>query len=56
MANRVDPDMTAPSGKEQSDLGLHCLPRPVCRKKIRSLGTRGPFTGPVSLTRDPVSF
>ena len=26
MANSVDPDQTAP------DLGLHCLPRPVCRK------------------------
>ena len=25
MANSVDPD-------EQSDLGLHCLPRPVCPK------------------------
>ena len=24
--NRVDPDQTAP----QSDLGLHCLPRPRC--------------------------
>ena len=29
MANNIDPDQTAPSGtvKEQSDLGLHCLPR-----------------------------
>ena len=27
MANSVDPDQTA---QEQSDLGLHCLPRPVC--------------------------
>ena len=27
MANSVDPDQTA-----QSDLGLHCLPRPVCPK------------------------
>ena len=28
MANSVDPDQTAP--KEQFDLGLHCLLRPVC--------------------------
>ena len=26
MANSVDPDKTAP------DLGLHCLPGPVCKK------------------------
>ena len=26
MANSVDPD------QEQSDLGLHCLPRPICPK------------------------
>ena len=26
IANSVDPDQTAP------DLGLHCLPRPVCPK------------------------
>ena len=31
IANRVDPDQTAPL-EEQSDLGLHCLPRPVCPK------------------------
>ena len=24
-ANSVDPDQTAPKGKEQSDLGAHCL-------------------------------
>ena len=30
MANSVDPDQTAP--QEQSDLGLHCLPRTVCLK------------------------
>ena len=24
-ANSVDPDQTAPKGKEQSDLGPHCL-------------------------------
>ena len=29
IANSVDPDQTAP---EQSDLGLHCLPRPICLK------------------------
>ena len=28
MANNVDPDQTAP--REQSDLDLHCLFRPVC--------------------------
>ena len=41
IANSVDPDQTAPRGAvdpdqtaplEQSDLGLHCLPRPVCPK------------------------
>ena len=35
MANSVDPDQTAPLGaalEEQSDLSLHCLPRPVCPK------------------------
>ena len=31
MANSVDPDQTAPR-EEQSDLGLHCLPRPICPK------------------------
>ena len=30
IANREDPDQTAP--KEQSDLGLRCLPRPLCPK------------------------
>ena len=29
MANSGDPDQTAP---EQSDLGLHCLPRHICPK------------------------
>ena len=29
MANSVDPDQIV---QEQSDLGLHCLPRPVCPK------------------------
>ena len=29
MADSVDPDQTAPL---QSDLGLHCLTRPVCPK------------------------
>ena len=34
MANSIDPDQTAPRLLllEQSDLGLHCLPRPVCPK------------------------
>ena len=32
IANSVDPDQTAPLG---ADLGLHCLPRPVCPKKLR---------------------
>ena len=31
MANSVDLDQTAPLGAE-SDLGPHCLPRPVCPK------------------------
>ena len=30
IANSVDPDQTALL--EQSDLGLHCLPIPVCPK------------------------
>ena len=30
MANCVGPDQTAP--KEQSDLGLHCLLKPICPK------------------------
>ena len=30
MANYVDPDQTAPTGQEQSDLGLHCLHMPFC--------------------------
>ena len=30
IANSEDPNQTAP--QEQSDLGLHCLPRPVCPK------------------------
>ena len=29
-AKSEDPDQTAPL--EQSDLGLHCLPRPICPK------------------------
>ena len=28
MVNSLDPDQTAPS-QEQSDVGLHCLPRPA---------------------------
>ena len=30
IANSGDPDQNAPLG--QSDLGLHCLPRPICPK------------------------
>ena len=30
MKNTVDPDQNA--AQEQSDLDLHCLPRPVCPK------------------------
>ena len=30
MTNNVDPDQT-----EQSDLGLHCLPRHICPKTVR---------------------
>ena len=30
IANSVDPDQLLL--EEQSDLGLHCLPRPVCPK------------------------
>ena len=30
IANNEDPDQTA--SLEQSDLGLHCLPRPICLK------------------------
>ena len=36
MANSVDPDQTAPREQsdleEQSDQGLHCLPRHICPK------------------------
>ena len=36
MANSVDPDQIAHLSKsdleEHSNLGLHCLPRPVCPK------------------------
>ena len=34
IANSVDPDQTAPLA--QSDLGLHCLPRPVCLKTLKN--------------------
>ena len=33
IANSEDPDQTAP--EEQSDLGLHCLPRSICPKTLR---------------------
>ena len=33
ITNSVDPDQIGPLGaEEQSDLGLHCLPRPICPK------------------------
>ena len=36
VANSVDPDQTAPVANsvdpDQTDLGLHCLPNPVCPK------------------------
>ena len=35
-ANSEDPDQTAPW--EQSDQGLHCLPRPVCLKTYDHYG------------------
>ena len=37
IANSADPDQTAPLGavlEEQSDLGPHCLPRPICPKTL----------------------
>ena len=34
MADSADPDQTAPLGL---DLGLHCLPRPVCVKTVQAL-------------------
>ena len=37
MANGVDPDQTAPYFKEQSDRGLHCLPRQVFSHFLSSL-------------------
>ena len=37
MANSVDPDQTAPR-EDQSDLVLHCLPKPVCPKTLDSYG------------------
>ena len=35
MANSVDPDQTV---EEQSDLGLHCLPRPIRPKTYDHYG------------------
>ena len=35
IANSVGPD------QEQSDLGVHCLPRPVCPKTLDHYGTPG---------------
>ena len=37
MANSVDPD------QEQSDLGLHCLPRPICPKTLDYNGNSSVF-------------
>ena len=37
MANSVDPDQTA-SSKKQSDLGLHCLLRPICPNTLNLYG------------------
>ena len=39
MANSADPDQIAPR-EEQSDLGLHCLPRPVCPFRIITVNDR----------------
>ena len=39
MANIIDSDQTIPSGAEQSDLGLHCLPIPVFQKTYYHHGT-----------------
>ena len=36
MANSIDPDQAVPLGAE-SDLGLHCLPRPVCPKTYSNI-------------------
>ena len=41
IANSGDPDQTAPLGlEEQSDQGLHCLPRPICPKIKDYYGTK----------------
>ena len=48
MANSVDPDQTAP--EEQSDLGLHCLLRPICPNTYNFYGTnnnKGQLTYPL---------
>ena len=42
IANSEDPDQTAPLGNSEdpdqtAPLGLHCLPRPICPKKLGSL-------------------
>ena len=40
IAKSEDPDQTAPLGaiEEQSDLGLHYLPRPICPKTLDRYG------------------
>ena len=42
MANSVDPD------QEQSDLGLHCLPRPICPKTYDHYGSYLSFIKEIS--------
>ena len=37
LANSVDPDQAAPLGAV-TDLGLHCLPRPICPKTLDHYG------------------
>ena len=37
--------------QEQSDLGLHCLPRPICPKNLRTL--RGNFTEKLQTATQP---
>ena len=39
IANTEYPDQTAPL-RSRSDLGLHCLPRPICPKTLDHYGTQ----------------
>ena len=43
MANSVDPDQTLL--QKQSDLGLHCLLRPICPNTQNLYGTSGQWVG-----------